>query len=412
MFLPPPRFCPSYSVAGAVSRAPVRSMTSRAGLLRVKSWTSTAPRRSITTSTLPGAGTTLTAFTSPSRAGAPIIPGLAPGVSTNGSSHAARRTPPAPAPAPPPRCRAARRCPAWGASPAPPAARSRAPAGRARGARSFAGSRGLRRRLLRARRPGRRGRRLHERADHEARLEQRTHRVAHELLRPLRRRLERHVLRHDDPRQARDVGQELAHLVVVTQDLHAVAVGIERRARLDRQRLEPPDVDAADFGLGRDVVDQRRHLVLLGDEATHQAEHRLVLLDLAPQVLHGAARQVRLGAVDDRLEAVRLRALVADSLGHRRVHLGPEEVAPRRGDDPEGQHDLAALVRGNPQRHDPYLSDRARGTVRMYTESATLKRSDTLNAVTGRSASMTVCDVAGATSVSHGEAASCRRNVV
>src|SRR2546430_16379973 len=48
----------------------------------------------------------------------------------------------------------------------------------------------------------------------------------------------------------------------------------------------------------------------------------------------------------------------------------------------------------------------------MYTESATLKRSDTLNAVTGRSASMIVCEVAGATSVSHGEAASCRRNVV
>src|SRR2546428_732927 len=47
----------------------------------------------------------------------------------------------------------------------------------------------------------------------------------------------------------------------------------------------------------------------------------------------------------------------------------------------------------------------------MYTESATLKRSDTLNAVTGRSASIIVCEVAGATSVSHGEAASCRRNV-
>src|SRR5438132_6517595 len=59
-----------------------------------------------------------------------------------------------------------------------------------------------------------------------------------------------------------------------------------------------------------------------------------------------------------------------------------------------------------------YLTDWVRGMVRMYTESATLKRSDTLNAVTGRSASMIVCEVAGATSVSQGEAASCRRNVV
>src|SRR5205823_12588952 len=36
----------------------------------------------------------------------------------------------------------------------------------------------------------------------------------------------------------------------------------------------------------------------------------------------------------------------------------------------------------------------------------------TVNAVTGRSASMTVCDAAGVTSVNHGDAASCRRNVV
>src|SRR5438046_2917845 len=67
MFLMPPRFCPSYSTAGAASRAPCRSSTSRAGLGSVKSWTSTAPRRSITTSTLAEAGSTLTARTSPSR---------------------------------------------------------------------------------------------------------------------------------------------------------------------------------------------------------------------------------------------------------------------------------------------------------------------------------------------------------
>src|SRR3989442_14127290 len=48
----------------------------------------------------------------------------------------------------------------------------------------------------------------------------------------------------------------------------------------------------------------------------------------------------------------------------------------------------------------------------MYTESATRKRTATLNAVTGRSASMIVEVVAGITSVSHGDAASWRRNVV
>src|SRR5207302_987333 len=59
-----------------------------------------------------------------------------------------------------------------------------------------------------------------------------------------------------------------------------------------------------------------------------------------------------------------------------------------------------------------YLADWVRGTVRMYTESATRKRTATLNAVTGRSASMIVEVVAGITSVSHGDAASWRRNVV
>src|SRR6184192_3407970 len=56
-----------------------------------------------------------------------------------------------------------------------------------------------------------------------------------------------------------------------------------------------------------------------------------------------------------------------------------------------------------------YLTDWVRGMVRMYTESATLNRSDTLNAVTGRSASITGDDGAGETSGSQGDAASCRR---
>src|SRR5213083_2981572 len=78
MFLMPPRLAPSYSTAGATRRAPCRSTTSRAGLPNVKSCMSTAPRRSITTSTLPAAGTTLTALTSPSRGATPLLPGLRP----------------------------------------------------------------------------------------------------------------------------------------------------------------------------------------------------------------------------------------------------------------------------------------------------------------------------------------------
>src|SRR5207247_6495979 len=73
--------------------------------------------------------------------------------------------------------------------------------------------------------PGRRRsrrRRLHERADPELRLEQRAERVAQQLLRLLRGRLEDHVLRDDDERLARAVGEELAQLVVVPDDLEAV----------------------------------------------------------------------------------------------------------------------------------------------------------------------------------------------
>src|SRR5438876_781117 len=45
------------------------------------------------------------------------------------------------------------------------------------------------------------------------------------------------IVRDDDPLQARDVGHELADLIVVADDRHVVLVGVERhRTRLDRQR--------------------------------------------------------------------------------------------------------------------------------------------------------------------------------
>src|SRR2546422_2464220 len=86
------------------------------------------------------------------------------------------------------------------------------------------------------------------------------------------RRLEAQVLRHDDAPQAGDVGQELAELVVVADDLEAVLVGVERLPRLDRLRLDAADGDAAYFGFGRDVVDQRPHLVLLRHQAAHHPQ--------------------------------------------------------------------------------------------------------------------------------------------
>src|SRR5919108_125686 len=172
MFLTPPRFSPSYNTVGPASRALCRSSTSRAGWASVKSCTSTAPRRSITTSTLAAPGTTRTAldWASPERRADP--------------SRAAQR-------------------------------------GRPPGARS----------LLLARRRRRRGG-LHERANRELRFQQRAQRVAHELLGLLLRLPQHHVLRHDDTRQARDVGQELAQLVVMPEDLQAIAVRIERLPRL------------------------------------------------------------------------------------------------------------------------------------------------------------------------------------
>src|SRR3989449_5142302 len=106
-------------------------------------------------------------------------------------------------------------------------------------------------------------------------------------------------------------------LVVVADDLEAVRVGVERLPRLDRLRLDAADGDAPYFGFGRDVVDQRRHLVLLGHEAAHHAEQGAVGLDPAAQVLHGAARQVLLRLVDDGLQAVRLGLHGPDLLARR-----------------------------------------------------------------------------------------------
>src|SRR2546425_7729453 len=104
-------------------------------------------------------------------------------------------------------------------------------------------------RALLGRRSSRR-RRFDERADPELRLEQRAERVAQQLLRLLRGRLEDHVLRDDDARQARDVGQELAQLVVVPDDLEAVPVRVEGRPRLDGLGLDPAGRPAPHLGLG------------------------------------------------------------------------------------------------------------------------------------------------------------------
>ena len=62
----PPRFTPSYSPSARLSRVvPVRSMTRRAGSLRTKSSSWTAPEMAMTTSARPGAETTLTPVTDP-----------------------------------------------------------------------------------------------------------------------------------------------------------------------------------------------------------------------------------------------------------------------------------------------------------------------------------------------------------
>jgi len=88
----------------------------------------------------------------------------------------------------------------------------------------------------------------------------------------------------------------------------------------------------------------------------------------------------------------------------------PERVAASEREERDEHHHLAALIGG--ERATRYLNARVSGTVWMYTESATRYRADTVNAVTGRSCSTTVWELAGITSVNQGDAASCRRNVV
>src|SRR6267143_2354691 len=140
-----------------------------------------------------------------------------------------------------------------------------------------------------ARRCGCRRRRLHVRPHDQPHLQHAAQRVAQQALRLLGSLMERQILRYHDALQARDVGQKLADLVEVPVHLEAVPVGVERMAGLDGERLELAERDAADFGARGNILQQRRNLVLLGDEAPHQRQVRLVLSHLAPQVVHRAA---------------------------------------------------------------------------------------------------------------------------
>src|SRR4051812_7143553 len=70
---------------------------------------------------------------------------------------------------------------------------------------------------------------LDVRPDLELGLEQRAAGVVQRLGRARVGRGHREIVRNDDPLEARDVGQELADLVVVPDDGHVVLVGVERR---------------------------------------------------------------------------------------------------------------------------------------------------------------------------------------
>src|SRR6266851_5322302 len=195
-------------------------------------------------------------------------------------------------------------------------------------------------------RSGGRSRRLHERPNREFGQQQRARGVAEQFLHGRRGGRERDVLRDDDARQRRDVGEILADLIVMPVHLEPVAIGVERRTGLRGERLNLAERDAANFGLGRDVVDQRRYFVALGHEAPHQLERALVLLHAAAQVFDAAARQIAFRRGDDPLEAIGLRVRRTDLFGVGRVLLGPEEIASRQCGEGEQQHDLAALVGG------------------------------------------------------------------
>src|SRR2546430_3679324 len=157
-------------------------------------------------------------------------------------------------------------------------------------ARTRLPSRARTRRLLRPRPPP--ARRLHERANRELGEQQRAERVAQQFLRGGRCRRELHVLRHDDARQRRDVRQVFADLVVMPVDLEPVAIGVERRSRLGAERLNLAERHAANLRPGRDVVDQRRHLVALRHQAAHQLEPAAVLFTAPAQVLDAAVGEI------------------------------------------------------------------------------------------------------------------------
>src|SRR5690242_12162803 len=140
--------------------------------------------------------------------------------------------------------------------------------------------------------------RLDERADLELGLEQRAAGVVHRLGGVGIGRRDREIVRDDDPLQAGDVGHELADLVVVPDDGHVVLVGIEWcRPGLHRERHHLRQRHAADLAAGGDVIEQVGHLVALGHQPTEQREAPAVRVEPLAKVVHGAARQLPLGAV-------------------------------------------------------------------------------------------------------------------
>src|SRR6185503_5483905 len=75
-------------------------------------------------------------------------------------------------------------------------------------------------------------RRLHERANRELPDEQRARGITHEAHDLLIGLAQQYFMRHHDPLEARDVGQELADLVVMPEHFQSIAIRIERRPRL------------------------------------------------------------------------------------------------------------------------------------------------------------------------------------
>src|SRR6266545_1164589 len=186
--------------------------------------------------------------------------------------------------------------------------------------------------------------RLHERANREFRQQQRARRIAEQLLCRRRGGREREFLRNDDARQGSDIGEVFADLIVVPVYFEPVAIGIERLARFRSERLDLPERNATDLGLGRHNVDQCRHLVAVRHQAPHQLQRALILLHAAAQILDAAAREVGFGSRNDLLEAVGLLIRRRDPRDVGGVLLGPEEVAPGQRREHEQRHDLAALV--------------------------------------------------------------------